>query len=63
MAKATVSRVFDATDTTKGVSMRVYPDEKPQTLPAWVIEAGVAVGAAMRVETPINKPAAAGKTE
>ena len=48
MAKATVSRVFDATDTTKGVSVRVQPGEKPQTLPVWVIEAGEAVGAAVR---------------
>ena len=63
MAKATVSRAFDATDTTKGVSMRVQPDEKPQTLPVWVIEAGEAVGAAVRVDPPINKPAAAGETE
>lgn len=63
MAKATVSRTFDATDTTKGVSVRVQPGEKPQTLPVWVIEAGEAVGAATRVDTPSNEPAAAGETE
>lgn len=63
MAKANVSRAFDATDTTKGVSIRVQPGEKPQTLPSWVIAAGVAVGAATRADTPINKPAAAGETE
>ena len=53
--------VLDGDDLVRAV--RVQPGEKPQTLPVWVIEAGEAVGAAVRVDTPINKPAAAGETE
>lgn len=63
MAKAIVSRSFNATDAKKGVSIRVQPGEKPQTLPVWVIGAGEAVGAAQRVDTPSNRPAAAGDKE
>lgn len=58
MAKAIVRRRFDATDARKGVSRRIEPSDKAQTLPAWVIEIGVAAGAAERVE-----PNAAGAAE
>ena len=51
MAKAMVSRRFDATDVKKGVSRRIEPSDKPQTLPAWVVDAGVAAGAAERVDS------------
>ena len=50
MAKAIVTRRFDATDAKKGVSRRIEPSPKPQTLPAWVAEIGVRVGSAERVE-------------
>lgn len=63
MAKAIVHRQFDATDLTKGTSMRINPHDDPKNYPAWVIAAGEAVGAAVRVDPPINKPAAAGETE
>jgi len=58
MAKAIVTRRFDATDVKKGVSRRVEPSDQPQTLPAWVVDVGVAAGAAERVE-----PKAAGAAE
>lgn len=51
MAKAIVTRRFDATDVRKGLSRRIQPSPKPQTLPAWVVDIGVSVGAAERVDT------------
>lgn len=58
MARAIVTRRFDATDAKKGVSRRIEPSDKPQTLPAWVVDIGVNAGAAERVE-----PNAAGAAE
>lgn len=50
MAKAIVNKVHNATDTTKGVSVRLRPDPEPQTLPVWVIDSAVNAGAATRVD-------------
>lgn len=50
MAKAIVNKVHNATDTTKGVSIRLLPDPEPQTLPVWVIDSAVKAGAATRVD-------------
>lgn len=50
MAKAIFNKRFDATDTTKGVSMRIHPDPEPQSIPAWAIDLAVEAGAATRVE-------------
>ncbi|GEK71341.1 hypothetical protein [Paracoccus denitrificans] len=50
MAKAIFHRRFDATDTTKGVSIRIEPMEKPQSYPEWVIAKAVAAGAATRAQ-------------
>lgn len=52
MAKAIFHRMFDATDTTKGVSIRVQPSEKPQSFPQWVITKAIEAKAA----TPYTKP-------
>lgn len=52
MAKAIFHRLFNATDTTIGVSIRVQPSEKPQSFPQWVITKAVEAGAA----TPYTKP-------
>lgn len=49
MAKAIFTRRFDATDTTKGVSIRIEASDRPQTFPAWVIDRAVEAGAATRV--------------
>lgn len=49
MAKAVFSRRFDATDTKKGVSIRVEPSEEPQTFPEWVIAGAEKAGVATRV--------------
>lgn len=57
MAKAVFHRRFDATDTTKGVSIRVNPAEAPQTLPEWVIAKAEAAGAATRPTKPAAKSA------
>ena len=46
MAKAIVTKVHNATDISKGVSIRLLPDPEPQTHPAWVIESAVEAGAA-----------------
>ncbi|RJE87959.1 hypothetical protein [Paracoccus onubensis] len=50
MAKAIFIRRFDATDTKKGISIRVQPSDEPQTVPGWVIELAVKAGAATRIE-------------
>ena len=50
MAKAIVTKVHNATDISKGVSIRLLPDPKPQTYPAWVFESAVEAGAATRVD-------------
>ena len=50
MAKAIVTKVHNATDISKGVSIRLLPDPEPQTHPAWVIESAVEAGAATRVD-------------
>ncbi|AWX94000.1 hypothetical protein DPM13_16405 [Paracoccus mutanolyticus] len=49
MAKAVFHRRFDATDTKKGVSIRVEPLDTPQTFPEWVIAKAEAAGAATRM--------------
>lgn len=59
MAKAVFHRRFDATDTTKGVSIRIRPMETPQTFPEWMIAMAVAAGAATRSQKK-PKPALAG---
>ena len=51
MAKATFHRRFNATDTTKGVSLKIEPTDGPKTFPAWVIDLAVEAGAATREET------------
>lgn len=61
MAKAVSHRRFDATDTKKGVSIRVQPSDAPQSYPEWVIAKAEAAGAATRQST--KKPAAADTTE
>lgn len=60
MAKATIHRRFDATDTKRGVSVRIEPTDGPKTFPAWVIDRAVEAGAATREEP---KAAGAAKTE
>ena len=52
MAKAIFHRLFNATDTKIGVSIRVQPSEKPQSFPQWVITKAIEAGAA----TPYTKP-------
>lgn len=60
MAKAIFNRRFDATDSKKGVSIRVEASDTPQTFPEWVIAKAEVAGAADRYHP---KPqAAAGKT-
>lgn len=62
MAKAVFHRRFDATDTKKGVSIRVEPLDTPQTLPEWVIAKAEAAGAATRaIKKPL--PAAPGDSD
>lgn len=48
MAKAVFHRRFDATDTKKGVSIRIDPMGRPQSFPEWVIVKAEAAGAATR---------------
>lgn len=62
MAKAVFNRRFDATDTKRGVSIRVEPGAAPQTLPEWVISRAEKAGAATRV-TKSKKPAPADTEE
>ena len=50
MAKAIVTKVHNATDISKGVSIRLLPDPEPQAHPAWAIESAVKAGAATRVD-------------
>lgn len=51
MAKAIFNRRFDATDTRRGISIRIHPKDAPQSFPEWVIALAVDAGAATR-----NKP-------
>ena len=60
MAKATFHRRFNATDTTKGVSLKIEPTDSPKTFPAWMIDLAVKAGAATRDEP---KAASAAQTE
>lgn len=62
MAKAVFHRRFDATDTKKGVSIRVEPLDTPQTFPEWVIAKAEAAGAATRI-TKKTLPAAPGDSD
>ena len=48
MAKATFHRRFNATDTKKGVSIRIEMMGKPQSFPEWVISKAEMAGAATR---------------
>lgn len=57
MAKAIFNRRFDATDTRRGVSIRIYPGEAPQSFPEWVVALAVEAGAATRHKP--TKPASA----
>lgn len=60
MAKAIFTRRFDASNTKKGVSIRIEPMDLPQSFPEWVVAKAVEAGAAERYNP---KPqAAAGKT-
>lgn len=61
MAKAIFNRRFDATDTKKGVSIRVHPSDEAQTFPEWVIARAEAAGAAVR--HPVKPAAAAADTK
>lgn len=49
MAKAVFHRRFDATDTRKGISIRVQPAPEPQNYPEWVIAKAEKAGAATRI--------------
>ena len=60
MAKATFHRRFDATDTKRGVSIRIQPTDGPKIFPAWIIDLAVKAGAATREEP---KAASAAQTE
>ncbi|WP_313349789.1 hypothetical protein [Paracoccus sp. (in: a-proteobacteria)] len=57
MAKAVFHRRFDATDTTKGVSIRIEAMDEPQIFPEWVIAKAVKAGAATSVQKQ-TRPAA-----
>lgn len=57
MAKAIFNRRFDATDTKRGISIRIDPRDAPQSYPEWVVALAVDAGAATR-HTP-TRPAAA----
>ena len=46
MAEAVFRRIFDAVDVKRGVSVRVHPNDEPQTQPAWVIAQAIEAGAA-----------------
>ena len=48
MAKAVFHRRFNATDTKKGVSIRIEMMGKPQSFPEWVIAKAETAGAATR---------------
>ena len=60
MAKATFHRRFNATDTKKGVSLKIEPTDGPKTFPAWIIDLAVKAGAATREEP---KAASAAQSE
>lgn len=61
MAKAVFHRRFDATDTKKGISIRIQPSSEAQEFPAWVIDKAVKAGVATREErkAPAKRPAKA----
>ena len=56
MAKAIFHRLFNATDTTKGVSIRIQPSPQPQTFPRWVIAKAIEAGAATPYDQPRRLP-------
>ena len=60
MAKAKFHRRFDATDTKRGVSIRIQPTDGPKTFQAWIIDLAVKAGAATREEP---KAASAAQSE
>ena len=60
MAKATFHRRINATDTKKGVSLKIEPTDGPKTFPAWIIDLAVKAGAATREEP---KAASAAQSE
>ena len=60
MAKATFHRRFNATDTKRGVSLKIEPTDGPKTFPAWIIDLAVKAGAATREEL---KAASAAQSE
>lgn len=59
MAKAIFNRRFDATDTTRGVSIRIEASPEPQDFPKWAIDLAVEKGAAEL----IDKPTASAKAD
>lgn len=63
MASAIFKKVFNATDTKKGISIRVDPSEEPQTFPAWVIDAAVEKGVATKLEAETPTAAKAATTK
>lgn len=63
MAKAIINKVHNATDISKGISIRLLPDPEPQTLPVWVIESAVEAGAATRVDDSSTSSAKADTTK
>ena len=60
MAKATFHRRFNATDTKRGVSLKIEPTDGPKTFPAWIVDLAVKAGAATREEP---KAASAAQSE
>lgn len=48
MAKAVFSRRFDASDTKKGISIRVEASDEAQPHPEWVVKQAEEAGAAKR---------------
>ena len=60
MAKAVFHRRFNATDTKRGVSLKIEPTDGPKTFPAWIIDLAVKAGAATREEP---KAASAAQSE
>ena len=63
MAKTVFNKIFDATDTRKGISIRVFPGPDPQDFPEWVIKKAEEAGAATRSSTQSAAKAAPSKDE
>ncbi|TRD21910.1 hypothetical protein [Palleronia caenipelagi] len=59
MVKVIIHRTCNATDPKRGVSLRLSPSEKPQSLPAWAADLAVKSGAAERIPLTRKSPARA----